>query len=103
MLGRLVSSLLTPATFEEDFDLVKAVNEAKESVDDGAEALLVPSGSSKQAFADWVSALPDRESPTCLGLAGDAEKLLLVAHADEMIHKTQMMLKMLDEGEAMTV
>ena len=48
---------------------------------------------------DWVNRLPEREPPTYLGLPANAEKLLLVGQAKEMIGNLRLILDMLDEGE----
>ena len=47
----------------------------------------------------WVKELPEREPPTYLGLPANAEKLLLVAHAEEMLKNLKTVMSVLDEGE----
>ena len=92
ILSNLVTSILTPSAFEESHALVPA-SEAQD-------ALIVPQGTAKRDFSNWVNGLPEREPPTYLGLEGDAEKLLLVAHAEEMCRNLRRVLVVLDEGEA---
>lgn len=88
-LASLVGRYVTPAAFEENFTPV-----------DGAEDLILPSGTGKKDFMDWINALPEREPPTYLGLPANAEKLLLVAHAEEMMRDARTVMDVLDEGEA---
>jgi dynein heavy chain 1 len=47
----------------------------------------------------WVNDLPEREPPTYLGLPANAEKLLLVGQANDMVGGLKRVLDMLDEGE----
>jgi dynein heavy chain 1 len=47
----------------------------------------------------WVNDLPEREPPTYLGLPANAEKLLLVGQAKEMVGNLKRVVDMLDEGE----
>jgi dynein heavy chain 1 len=47
----------------------------------------------------WVNDLPEREPPTYLGLPANAEKLLLVGQANNMVGGLKRVLDMLDEGE----
>ena len=47
----------------------------------------------------WVNDLPEREPPTYLGLPANAEKLLLVGQAKEMVGNLKRVIEMLDEGE----
>ncbi|KAG9919678.1 dynein heavy chain, partial [Aureobasidium melanogenum] len=86
VLSQLVSSVLTPAAFEENFAL--------------QQGLTVPNGTTKRDFEAWIKGLPEREPPTYLGLEANAEKLLLVAHADEMCEGLRRVMEVLDEGEA---
>jgi dynein heavy chain 1 len=46
-----------------------------------------------------VNDLPEREPPTYLGLPANAEKLLLVGQAKEMVGNLKKVVEMLDEGE----
>lgn len=88
-LSALVDRFITSAAFEENFNII----------DDSA-GLTLPSGTRRKDFIDWIDALPEREPPTYLGLPANAEKLLLVAHAEEMLRNTKTMMDVLDEGEA---
>lgn len=90
-LSSLVSRFVTSAAFEENFHIV----DEREG-----QGLPLPSGTGKKDFMEWIMALPEREPPTYLGLPANAEKLLLVAHAEEMVRNTRTVMTMLDEGEA---
>ncbi|GAB7350693.1 hypothetical protein MBLNU459_g1254t2 [Dothideomycetes sp. NU459] len=100
VLTNLVTSVLTPAAFEESHSL-SLINSSDAGDDDSEELKLlrVPQGTSKKEFSDWVNRLPEREPPTYLGLEANAEKLLLIAHADEMVRNLKRVLEVLDEGE----
>lgn len=91
ILATLVSSFMDPAAFEDGFQLVKEAEDGK--------GLVLPSTTGWREFMDWVNALPEREPPTYLGLPANAEKLLLVGQAREMVGNLKMVMEMLDEGE----
>lgn len=84
-----MDGFLTPAAFEEHHKIV----------DGAGEGLVLPSTTAKKDFIDWVNSLPEREPPTYLGLPANAEKLLLVAHAEEMVRNLKLIMGMLDESE----
>lgn len=88
-LARLVERYVTAAAFEENFSAV-----------DGVDSMVLPTGTSKKDFMAWIAELPEREPPTYLGLPANAEKLLLVAHANEMVRNARTVMRVLDEGEA---
>jgi dynein heavy chain 1 len=92
-LRDLVGKTLTADAFEEGFNLVGEVAE------DSAIGSPLPTGTSKNDFLQWVRDLPEREPPTYLGLPANAEKLLLVAHAEEMLKNLKTVMSVLDEGE----
>ncbi|KAL5116500.1 dynein heavy chain [Pleosporales sp. CAS-2024a] len=89
VLGSLVDDCMTPAAFEDGFQIVKS---------DGLE---LPSATGWKDFMGWVNDLPEREPPTYLGLPANAEKLLLVGQAKEMVGNLKRVVEMLDEGEHM--
>jgi dynein heavy chain 1 len=103
ILTSLVNNFLRPAAFDDEFDIVKAIQPAPESGSGEAvvasEKLILPSGIGWKDFMDWVNNLPEREPPTYLGLPANAEKLLLVGQAKEMMEKLSLILGILDEGE----
>ncbi|KAK3716178.1 dynein heavy chain [Vermiconidia calcicola] len=92
-LKDLVNKTLTADAFEEGFNLIGEVAE------DSAIGMPLPSGTAKKDFLQWVKELPEREPPTYLGLPANAEKLLLVAHAEEMLKNLKTVMSVLDEGE----
>jgi hypothetical protein len=86
---------LTPDAFEEGFNVIGEV------AGDKSVGVALPSGTSKADFLAWVNKeLPEREPPTYLGLPANAEKLLLVAHAEEMLKGMKRVMDVLDEGES---
>ena len=92
-LKALVNKTMVADAFEEGFNLIGEVAE------DSAIGVPLPSGTAKKDFLQWVKELPEREPPTYLGLPANAEKLLLVAHAEEMLKNLKTVMSVLDEGE----
>lgn len=92
MLRTLVTTFLTPAAYDIGHKLVEGA--------DGAEDLVVPSGTSINDFMGWIQKLPEREPPTYLGLPANAEKLLLVGLGRSLIGNLKKVTELLDEGEA---
>jgi len=92
-LKQLVHQTLTADAFEDGFNLIGSV------AGDAAIGTPLPSGTAKSVFLQWVKDLPEREPPTYLGLPANAEKLLLVAHAEEMLKNLKTVMGVLDEGE----
>ncbi|KAM3424381.1 Dynein heavy chain, cytoplasmic [Cercospora zeina] len=93
-LKGLVAKTLTADAFEEGFNLIGEVAE------DQNVGMPLPSGAAKTDMLQWVKELPEREPPTYLGLPANAEKLLLVAHAEEMLKNLKTVMGVLDEGES---
>jgi len=94
-LSELVRSVFTPAAFDDEYKLVKPVQEDA----GGGGGLTVPSGTGVQDFMEWINKLPEREPPSFLGLPANAEKLLLVGHGRSAIANATRITEMLDEGE----
>ena len=92
-LVTLVNKTLTAEAFEEGFNVIGEV------AGDQSIGMPLPSGTAKKDFLQWVKALPEREPPIYLGLPANAEKLLLVAHAEEMLRNLKTVMGQLDEGE----
>jgi dynein heavy chain 1, cytosolic len=90
-LASLVDAVLTPAAFEDGFQIVKATEQSA--------GLELPSTTGWKEFMGWVDELPEREPPTYLGLPANAEKLLLVGQAERMVANLSRVVDMLDEGE----
>lgn len=94
-LTGLVFKTITPDAFEEGFNVIGEV------AGDSNVGVALPSGTAKADFLAWVNKeLPEREPPTYLGLPANAEKLLLVAHAEEMLGSLKRVMDVLDEGES---
>lgn len=97
ILRSLVNNFLRPAAFDDDFDIVKDIQPGGAA--EHSEKLILPTGIGWKDFMEWVAKLPEREPPTYLGLPANAEKLLLVGQAKEMVGKLSLILGILDEGE----
>jgi dynein heavy chain 1 len=91
ILTSLVDACMTPAAFEDGFQIVKDTEHAQ--------GLQLPSATGWKDFMGWVNELPEREPPTYLGLPANAEKLLLVGQAREMVGNLKRVVEMLEEGE----
>jgi dynein heavy chain 1 len=91
ILSRIVSNFMTPAAFEADYDIIRGLQTDSDS------SLLLPDGTQWNEFMNWVKQLPEREPPTYLGLPANAEKLLLVGQAKEMVAKLSLIMGILDE------
>ena len=96
-LTALVNQVLTPDAFDADHDLVQRIS------GEGESKLVLPSSTTWTALMDWVNGFPEREPPTYLGLPSNAEKLLLVGQAKDVLSKLKMVMDMLDEGEQLNV
>ncbi|KAK3068938.1 dynein heavy chain, partial [Teratosphaeriaceae sp. CCFEE 6253] len=92
-LEALVDKALTAEAFEEGFNLIGEV------AGDASIGVPLPAGTTRNDFVQWVKELPEREPPTYLGLPANAEKLLLVAQAEEMLKNLRTVMNVLDEGE----
>ncbi|KAK5121795.1 hypothetical protein LTR85_004670 [Meristemomyces frigidus] len=92
-LKALVNKTLTAEAFEEGFNLIGEV------AGDTSIGVPLPGGTTRKDFMQWVKELPEREPPTYLGLPANAEKLLLIAHAEEMLKNLKTVMGVLDEGE----
>lgn len=93
---------MTPAAFEDGHQLVEgATGEEAEEYSEGEGGLKVPEGTTMPDFLNWVNGLPEREPPRYLGLAANAERLLLVGHGKSMMADVGRITEMLAEEEAM--
>lgn len=97
-LNKLVTGFMTPAAFEENYNIIKYIQPTGPE-GESSQVLALPSGTTWRDFMDWVRNLPEREPPTYLGLPSNAEKLLLVGQANEMVRKVALIMNMLDEGD----
>ncbi|MCJ1472503.1 hypothetical protein MMC13_001151 [Lambiella insularis] len=96
-LRHLVDTVFTPEAYDDDYKLVEGTQEQGEGT--SGEGLSVPSGTGMNGYLKWVNELPEREPPTYLGLPGNAEKVLLVGHGQQMIQNLARVTEVLDEGE----
>jgi dynein heavy chain 1 len=95
-LSSLVNNFLSPQAFEDECDIIANIQPAGDA---GKDTLLLPTGIGWKDFTEWVDKLPEREPPTYLGLPANAEKLLLVNQAKEMIGKLSVVMGILEEGD----
>lgn len=94
-LGAIVDNFMTPAAFDSDHDILRGL-QANDQTGEGA-SLALPDGTQWPDFMDWVQKLPEREPPTYLGLPGNAEKLLLVGQAKQMLGNLSLILGIMDQ------
>ena len=90
-LASLVTSIMTPAAFEDNFKIVKDMEQGP--------GLELPASTGWKDFMGWVNELPEREPPTYLGLPANAERILLVGQAGRVLGNLGVVLGMLEEGE----
>lgn len=90
-LSRIVKSVASLAAYELDHYLVPA--------GDSDHGLKVSTGTTMPDFMIWVSKLPERESPSYLGLPANAEKLLLVEQGQETLKSVAKISEMLSEDQ----
>lgn len=76
LLVDLVARLFTPRSFDLAFPLIP----------DGSIAL--PDARDRQAYEQWVHALPDQQGPAWLGLAKDADATLMTTRGIRLVAKT---------------
>jgi len=76
LLETFLEQLFVPQSFDAGFSLVKSEN-----------GLVIPEGTTKEVFQQWIEKLPDVESPTWLGLPANAEILLLVNQSNRVLNK----------------
>jgi len=106
-LRRLVEAIVRVETYDDDFDVVSAV--AAIDAGSGAEAvqagtmMLLPASPGFAEHRAWVEALPERESPECLGLPRDAERVLLIEAGRKMLKNVKIVVDKLEEGEMLNV
>ncbi|KAF2672450.1 cytoplasmic dynein-like protein 1 heavy chain 1 [Microthyrium microscopicum] len=93
-LSTIVDNFMTPAAFDADHNVLQGL----QSGPNASEAvLLLPDGTTWNDFMGWVRKLPEREPPTYLGLPGNAEKLLLVGQAKQMMGNLSLILGIMDQ------
>lgn len=98
VLRKLVYQVMTPAAFESGHRIIQDVD-PEPSSDDSSGNLVLTAETNWKALVAWVDGLPEREPPTYLGLPPNAEKILLVQQAKEIIGSLRGLIRLLDEGE----
>ncbi|KAI9886106.1 MAG: Dynein heavy chain, cytoplasmic [Watsoniomyces obsoletus] len=103
ILQELVAKVMTPAAYDQDYQLVEAKSGTLDSTGTGTgtgtEGLTAPGGTGMRDFMEWVQRLPEREPPTYLGLPANADKVLLVGQAQSTIRNLQYMVGLLEDAE----
>ena len=108
-LKKLVEAIVRVETYEDDFDVVGAVAGVDAGAGTGAEGtqsatrMLLPSSPGFVEHRAWVEGLPERESPECLGLPRDAERVLLIEAGRRMLQNVKVVVDKLEEGEMLNV
>jgi dynein heavy chain 1, cytosolic len=97
VLRKIVDNFMTPEAFEPDHNVIKGLHQLAGVSEGEGEVLTLPEGTGWNEFREWVHRLPEREPPTYLGLPANAEKLLLVGQALEMMGKLSLVMGILDE------
>ncbi|KAL1461001.1 hypothetical protein WDU94_012934, partial [Cyamophila willieti] len=92
LLGSFLSKLFTTRSFEADFALVANVDGATRHIN-------MPDGNRRDHFLHWIEALPDRQTPSWLGLPNSAEKVLLTTRGSDLVAKLLKMQQLEDEDE----
>ena len=99
LLTSFLKKLFTARSFDADFALVSGV----EGSEDGKTLITIPEGILRRdQFLNWVESLPDRQTPSWLGLPNNAEKVLLTNSGADMIAKL-LKLQVLEDDEDLVV
>ena len=98
-LRGFVQSILTPAAYDYEYNIIQNLGNKEHIVNGGKLELLLPAGTGWKDLIAWVDSLPEREPPTYLGLPANAEKLLLIGQAKEMLDNVRLITQSLDGEE----
>ena len=98
-LKTLIDKLIVMQTFDEGFEVVKAVSMSTGNPTAAAKSLKLPDSANWGEIESWVNHLPEREPPSYLGLPDNAEKLLLVEQGKDMVGNVARVMQVLDESE----
>ena len=97
LLMSFLEKLFTPKSFESDFVLVDACNLETNK------AITMPEGIRRDHFLHWVNQLPERQTPSWLGLPDSAEKVLLTNQGTVMVSKLLKLQLLEDDDEIVYV
>ncbi|XP_077971534.1 cytoplasmic dynein 1 heavy chain 1-like isoform X1 [Styela clava] len=98
LLNTFLERLFTPASFEHDFALVKPTEGSGLS---GRGIVMMEQATRQQQFVEWTERLPEKQTPSWLGLPNNAEKLLLTARGTDIVRKL-LRTQLLDEEDDLT-
>jgi dynein heavy chain 1 len=95
LLGSFLEKTFTARAFEAEFQLVSIIG----SESDPSSSIHMPDGVRRDHFLQWISALPDRQTPGWLGLPDNAEKVLLTTQATAVVAKLLRLQLLEDDDE----
>ena len=98
LLTSFINKLFTPKSFEPDFPLISGVT----PLDDKKSIIHMPEGISRDHFLSWVENLPERQTPSWLGLPDNAEKVLLINQGASVVSKL-LKLQLLEDDDMVYV
>jgi dynein heavy chain 1 len=99
LLTSFLNKLFTSRSFDPEFALVSGV----ERTEDGKSSITIPEGILRRdQFLNWVESLPDRQTPSWLGLPNNAERVLLTNHGIDIIAKL-LKLQLLEDDDDIPV
>jgi len=81
LLESFLDHLFTVVSFEDEFNLTSSKSAA----------LIMPPAKTKAQYEEWIEKLPDTETPTWLGLADNAETVLLVNQGKAVLSRLHKM------------
>lgn len=88
LLNSFLDRMFVVKSFDHEFSLVRKVDEMVRDIK------MPESAIHHQDFVDWIERLPEKQTPSWLGLPNNAEKLLLTAKGSELarsLMKTQLL------------
>ena len=97
LLVSFLEKLFTPKSFESDFVLVDACNL------ESGKPITMPEGIRRDHFLHWVNQLPERQTPSWLGLPDSAEKVLLTNQGSVLVSKLLKLQLLEDDDEIVYV
>ncbi|XP_015784706.1 dynein heavy chain, cytoplasmic isoform X1 [Tetranychus urticae] len=94
LLTSFLNKLFTFKSFEPDFGLTSA-----QISPDGTKSVInMPEGIGREHFLEWVENLPDKQTPSWLGLPDNAEKVLLTNQGTNVVSKL-LKLQLIEDDE----
>ncbi|EMR09626.1 hypothetical protein PNEG_02210 [Pneumocystis murina B123] len=82
LLNKMIQNIFRPESFNLNYELVE-------------KHLIIPDCLRREEFLNWIQNLPERQSPTWLGLPEYAEKVILFSQGKEMLNNSRIILNVL--------